>query len=135
MCADIRAATNQAPPLVGHNVVTSDRALVESVARHGSEAVVADLADLGALAGSAQAREHGMAANRHGPRLLSYDRYGNRADEVEFHPSWHWLMSVASASGCRRRRGPPTRRTLTCAGPRDSWPGRRWSRGTVARSP
>jgi putative acyl-CoA dehydrogenase len=92
MCADIRAATNQAPPLVGHNVVTSDRALVESVARHGSEAVVADLADLGALAGSAQAREHGMAANRHGPQLLSYDRYGNRADEVEFHPSWHWLM-------------------------------------------
>jgi putative acyl-CoA dehydrogenase len=92
MGADIRAATNQPPPLVGHNVVTSDRALVESVARLGSESVVADLADVGALAGSAQAREHGMAANRHGPRLLPYDRYGNRVDEVEFHPSWHWLM-------------------------------------------
>jgi putative acyl-CoA dehydrogenase len=92
MSADIRAATNQPPPLVGHNVVTSDRVLVESVTRHGSAAVVADLVALGALAGSEQAREHGMAANRHEPRLVGYDRYGNRVDEVDFHPSWHWLM-------------------------------------------
>jgi len=93
MSAGIRAATNQPPPLVGHNVVTSDRVLVEAVTRHGSEAVVADLVDLGALAGSAQAREHGMAANRHAPQLRCYDRYGNRVDEVDFHPSWHWLMT------------------------------------------
>ena len=23
---------------------------------------------------------------------MPYDRYGNRVDEVRFHPSWHWLM-------------------------------------------
>jgi putative acyl-CoA dehydrogenase len=92
MSADIRVATNQPPPLVDHNTVTSDLALVEAVTRHASEAVVSDLAQLGALAGSAEAREHGVLANRHVPELVSYDRYGNRVDEVRFHPSWHWLM-------------------------------------------
>ncbi|MGZ4493729.1 MAG: DNA alkylation response protein, partial [Nocardioides sp.] len=92
MAADIREATNQAPLLVDHNTVTSDTALVEAVTRHGSGAVVEDLAPLGAVASSAEAREHGMLANRFEPELTPYDRYGNRVDEVAFHPSWHWLM-------------------------------------------
>ena len=33
-----------------------------------------------------------MLANRHQPELVPFDRYGNRVDEVRFHPSWHWLM-------------------------------------------
>ena len=50
MRSDIREATNQAPPLVGHNVVTSDPALVEAVTRHASAEVVDDLVALGAEA-------------------------------------------------------------------------------------
>jgi putative acyl-CoA dehydrogenase len=92
MTADNRVATNQAPPLVGHDVVQSDRALVEAVERHASPAVVDDLTELGRLAGSEEAREHGLLANRHVPELTPFDRYGNRIDEVRFHPSWHWLM-------------------------------------------
>ena len=92
MTADMRAATNQAPPLVDHNTVTSDLALVEAVTRHASAEVVEDIAEVGAVAGSAEAREHGRLANRHEPELEPYDRYGNRIDEVRFHPSWHWLM-------------------------------------------
>ncbi|MGZ4484064.1 MAG: acyl-CoA dehydrogenase family protein [Nocardioidaceae bacterium] len=92
MDVDNRVAGNQAPPLVDHNTVTSDLALVEAVARHGSAAVVDELAPLGALASSAEAREHGMLANENGPQLVPFDRYGNRIDEVRFHPSWHWLM-------------------------------------------
>ena len=99
MQPQIRVATNQAPPLVGHNVVTSDRALVEAVTRHASAAVVEDLVDVGADAGTAEAREHGMLANEHHPQLKPYDRYGNRVDEVEFHPSWHWLMRRAVGHG------------------------------------
>ncbi|MDN5896877.1 MAG: acyl-CoA dehydrogenase family protein, partial [Nocardioides sp.] len=41
------------------------------------------------------AKEHGMLANTFQPELKAYDRYGNRIDEVEFHPSWHWLMERA----------------------------------------
>jgi putative acyl-CoA dehydrogenase len=99
MAADIRAARNQPPPLVGHNVVTSDRALVEALVRHADRATVADLHDLGAEAGSAEAREHGMLANRHAPELVGYDRYGNRIDEVRFHPSWHWLLEHGVGHG------------------------------------
>ncbi|WP_104106714.1 acyl-CoA dehydrogenase family protein [Nocardioides sp. 616] len=99
MRTDLRASTNQAPLLAGHNVVRSDAALSEAVLRHGSEEVLDDLTALGAEAGTEQAREHGMLANEHHPRLVNYDRYGNRVDEVEFHPSWHWLMERAVGHG------------------------------------
>jgi putative acyl-CoA dehydrogenase len=96
---DLRAVTNQAPLLAGHDVVSSDAALVDAVRRHGSEDVLDSLADLGVEAGSAEAREHGMLANRFHPELTPYDRWGNRVDEVEFHPSWHWLMERAVGHG------------------------------------
>ncbi|MBD8869799.1 acyl-CoA dehydrogenase family protein [Nocardioides donggukensis] len=99
MDTDFRVATNQAPPLAGHNVVTADRALVEAVGRHAEPAVVDDLSALGEEAGTAEAREHGMLANRFHPELTPYDRYGNRIDEVAFHPSWHWLMERAVGHG------------------------------------
>jgi putative acyl-CoA dehydrogenase len=99
MTAENRAATNQPPPLVGHNVVTTDAALVEAVTRHAGPEVVDDLASLGAEAGTGEAREHGLLANRHEPELTTYDRYGHRIDEVVFHPSWHWLMERAVGHG------------------------------------
>ncbi len=99
MTSRSRAATNQPPPLAGHNVVTSDRALVEAVSRYAGPGVVDDLVGLGQQAGTAEAREHGRLANRHEPELTTYDRYGNRIDEVVFHPSWHWLMERAVGYG------------------------------------
>ncbi|MGH3308668.1 MAG: DNA alkylation response protein, partial [Nocardioides sp.] len=97
--SEIRVATNQSPPLVGHNVVTSDAALVEAVTRHASADVVDDLAPLGAEAGTPEAREQGILANENHPTLRPYDRYGHRIDEVAFHPSWHWLMERAVGHG------------------------------------
>ncbi len=96
---DLRASANQPPPLVGHNVVTSDAALVEAVTRHAAAEVVDDLAPVGALAGTGEAREHGMLANQNPPQLMPYDRFGNRIDEVSFHPSWHWLLERAVGQG------------------------------------
>jgi putative acyl-CoA dehydrogenase len=96
---DLRVTTNQAPPLVGHNVVTSDAALTEAVLRHGSPEVLADIEPIGLEAGTPEAREHGQLANEHHPQLAPYDRYGNRIDEVSFHPSWHWLMQRAVGHG------------------------------------
>ena len=93
------ALANQPPPLVGHDVVGSDSALVEAVTRHASADVAEELSALGREAGSAEAREHGMLANAHKPELTTYDRYGNRIDEVVFHPSWHWLMTRAVGHG------------------------------------
>jgi putative acyl-CoA dehydrogenase len=97
--ADLRVVTNQAPPLAGHNVVTADAALTEGVLRHGTQETLDSIVDLGAEAGSAEAREHGQLANEHHPELVAYDRYGHRVDEVAFHPSWHWLMERAVGHG------------------------------------
>ena len=96
---EIRVATNQPPRLIGHNVVTSDLALTEAVVRHATPEIVEELSALGAEAGTGEAREHGMLANRHHPELTTYDRYGNRLDEVVFHPSWHWLLERAVGHG------------------------------------
>jgi putative acyl-CoA dehydrogenase len=92
MASSNRVAQNQPPPLVDHNVVTADLALVDAVRRHGQPETLDDLAPIGRLAGTAEAQEHGRLANRNEPVLRTFDRYGNRVDEVEFHPSWHWLM-------------------------------------------
>src|SRR3954447_27084331 len=91
--------TNQAPPLVGYDPIAGDAALAEACVRHADAATLASLADLGALAGSAQAQEWGRLANENPPRLRTHDRYGNRVDEVEFHPAWHELMRAAIGHG------------------------------------
>ena len=36
----------------------------------------------------------GRLANENRPVLRTHDRYGNRIDEVEFHPAWHDLMRL-----------------------------------------
>src|SRR4051812_41457869 len=91
--------TNQTPPLVGHDPIAGDAALAEACLRHADADALASLADLGALAGSAQAQEWGRLANENPPRLRTHDRYGNRVDEVEFHPAWHELMRAAIGHG------------------------------------
>jgi putative acyl-CoA dehydrogenase len=90
--------TNQAPPLVGHDVA-ADAALLAGLDREGAGWHADDLHRLGRLAGSEQAQRWGDEANRHEPELRTHDRYGHRIDEVEFHPAWHQLMDVAVSEG------------------------------------
>jgi putative acyl-CoA dehydrogenase len=103
MTPPTHTVTNQAAPLVGYDVFSSDAALTEGVVRHAAperhEELLRDLAGLGASAGSAQAQRWGDEANRHEPVLRTHDRYGNRVDEVEFHPAWHRLLGHAVAKG------------------------------------
>ena len=58
-----------------------------AVAREGAAAWEGDLAAHGAWLGRAQTLAAGDEANRHPPRLISYDRGGHRVDQIEFHPS------------------------------------------------
>ncbi|MFJ5304826.1 acyl-CoA dehydrogenase family protein [Streptomyces sp. NPDC088350] len=90
--------TNQAPPLTPYDA-SEDAALLEGLRREGAGWAEEDVRRLGRAAGSAEAQEWGEQANRHEPELRTHDRYGNRVDEVEFHPSWHRLMGVAVAEG------------------------------------
>jgi putative acyl-CoA dehydrogenase len=97
-----RSPHNQASPLVGHNVATADAALMDAVAAFGGEhaaGIVEAIAPMGALAGSAEAREHWHLANENEPVLRTTDRFGHRIDVVDFHPSWHWLMTQGVGFG------------------------------------
>ncbi|WAZ24908.1 acyl-CoA dehydrogenase family protein [Streptomyces cinnabarinus] len=95
--------TNQPPPLVGYDVYTTDRALTEAVERHLApellDEVNEDLSGLGRSAGSAQLQQWAAQADENPPRLRTHDRYGNRVDEVDFHPAWHRLLGKGVAAG------------------------------------
>jgi putative acyl-CoA dehydrogenase len=97
--ASTHEVENQTPPLVGYDVYAADAALVEGVERHGAGWAGERLTTLGRRAGSDEAQEWGRLANVHPPVLHTLDRYGNRVDEVEFHPAWHSLMEVAVGNG------------------------------------
>ena len=85
---------NQAPPLEDVDVFSSNLPLVEALEREGAR--------MGARArrGARTARRRraaaalGAEANENKPVLHTHDRYGNRIDEVEFHPAWHELMRI-----------------------------------------
>jgi putative acyl-CoA dehydrogenase len=91
--------TNQPPPLAGYDLAAHDAALLEGVRREGAGWSEPGLHELGTLAGSEQAIEWGFEANRFAPELRTHDRFGNRIDEIAFHPSWHRLMEVAVSHG------------------------------------
>jgi putative acyl-CoA dehydrogenase len=89
---------NQPPALAGHDVA-ADPAMLDALRREGAGWAEAGVRELGRRAGSAQAQEWGRQANEHPPALRTYDRFGHRVDEVEFHPAWHSLMTVAVQHG------------------------------------
>src|SRR5438105_5054525 len=86
---------NQPPPLEGYNVVDQDASLREAVEREGAGWGLDRIRAVGEIAGSAETIAWGFQANEHTPELRTHDRYGNRIDEVEFHPAWHALMKAA----------------------------------------
>jgi putative acyl-CoA dehydrogenase len=94
-----REVLNQPPPLEGYNVFDSNRPLVEALRREGAEAFEDRVRELGARAGTAESLERGRLANEYPPVLRTHDRYGNRIDEVEFHPAWHELLHLSVAAG------------------------------------
>jgi putative acyl-CoA dehydrogenase len=92
---DTRETSNQAPPLTGHNLYLIDPTLVEAVHREHAGWAEGQLRELGKLLGTEEAQRWGFEANENEPQLHTHDRFGNRRDEVTFHPAWHQLMRTA----------------------------------------
>ncbi|HLQ15197.1 MAG TPA: isovaleryl-CoA dehydrogenase [Candidatus Eisenbacteria bacterium] len=90
---------NQPPPLVDYNLFEADAPLREALEREGAAWAQDMVQDLGRLAGTQEAIDWGFQANSNPPQLHTHDRFGNRIDEVEFHPAWHRLMEVAIGHG------------------------------------
>jgi len=96
---ETHAVSNQPPPLVDYDLFSTDPVLMSLVQREGAEWAVGDLVSFGRRLGRADTLALGALANRNPPVLQSFDRYGNRRDEVEFHPAWHELMALAVGQG------------------------------------
>ena len=97
--AQVEESPNQSPPLEDYNVYTADLALQEAVRRAGADWAEGWLAQLGAQLGRPETIALGAAANRNPPALHTHDRFGNRRDEVEFHPAYHELMALGFGAG------------------------------------
>lgn len=85
---------NQPSALPAYDAWTTDPALQNAVERNGGGWGAPALAAHGATTGGVM-MELGDQANRNKPVLRSFDRYGRRIDEVEFHPAYHQLMRHA----------------------------------------
>lgn len=89
---------NQPPPLEGYDLYAENRPLVEAVAREGGGWGDDRLRAFGTWLGG-EPLEWGAAANENPPVLRTHDRFGERIDEVEFHPSWHALLRAGVENG------------------------------------
>ena len=96
--AETHDVFNQVPSLDGANLYRLDRPLQEWVQRFGAGWAADKLDAYGALAGG-PLMAAGFLANENKPVFKSHDRYGNRADLVEFHPAYHQLMATAIEHG------------------------------------
>ncbi|HET9042700.1 MAG TPA: acyl-CoA dehydrogenase family protein [Burkholderiales bacterium] len=91
--------TNQPPPLVGYNAWSGDAILRDAVQRSGGAWIAGRADDLGELVGSERLQMLASQANRVAPQLRTHDAFGHRIDEIEYHPAYHELMTLALANG------------------------------------
>ena len=90
---------NQPGLLEPYNLFTTDPVLRGALLLEGAGSEIDGLKGFGARVGSAETFEWGYLSNRHSPELITHDRFGDRVDEVHYHPSYHSLMNLSIESG------------------------------------
>jgi putative acyl-CoA dehydrogenase len=95
----VSAIPNQPPPFEDVDLFSTDPALCEAAARDASGVEPGEFSRFGTIAGSATTIALGVDANRFEPELRTHDRFGERIDEVAFHPAWHRLMEISIGNG------------------------------------
>jgi putative acyl-CoA dehydrogenase len=91
--------TNQVPPLEHYNLFESDPALMAAVEREEAQWHASALARDGAMLGTPDIIALAGLANRHAPELFTFSPRGERIDTLEFHPSWHRLLTLLRQEG------------------------------------
>lgn len=90
---------NQPPPLVDYNIFAQDAALVESIQREGAGWALTSLNEIGTVTGRSDMIQSGFDANTFEPVLHTHNRFGQRIDEVTYHPAYHHIMRSAISYG------------------------------------
>ncbi len=97
--ASTHEVLNQPPALENYNLFLQDIPLQEACKRESPADRREELEQFGALAGAAATIDLGFRANASKPVFNSHDRFGHRIDEVDFHPAYHQLMTLALEHG------------------------------------
>jgi len=97
--ANTHIVENMPPVLENYNLFTSDVTLMDAVLREKAGWAQANLTEYGQRCGSKEWITNGIEANRVKPMLETHDRYGNRVDQVTFHPAYHEFMRSSLAQG------------------------------------
>lgn len=87
---------NQPRPFRDINLFSQDRVLAEALVREGASWAEGQLSEYGELAGGEMV-DLGFQANASPPQFRSHDVYGERLDQVAYHPAYHRLMELAFA--------------------------------------
>ncbi|GAU83846.1 acyl-CoA dehydrogenase family protein [Bosea sp. BIWAKO-01] len=87
--------TNQVPILCDYDAFAADPVLQAAATAFDAGWASERLHAAGRIVGSAQVQDLARLANRFTPELRTHDRFGNRIDQIEFHPAWHELMGLA----------------------------------------
>ncbi|MEV8143494.1 acyl-CoA dehydrogenase family protein [Specibacter sp. NPDC078709] len=93
--------SNQPPPRVDINEYLLNLPLQEHLMNFGgvSAGATAALEATGAVVGSAKVQDDARLAHKNPPILHTHSKYGQRIDEVEYHPSYHRVLGQAVAAG------------------------------------
>lgn len=92
-------AVNQSPPRIDIDEFATNLPLVEAVTRNDAGWALERLHHVGQLVGTEQFQQWANDANRYPPKLQALDRWGERLDEVTYHPAYHQLMRTAIELG------------------------------------
>lgn len=90
---------NQPTALADYNLFEGNAAMRSALAFNAPSLDTAPLVELGRDLGRTEMQTHARLANVFTPRLHSHDGTGRRIDQVEFHPSYHHLMTAAVGAG------------------------------------
>lgn len=87
--------TNQVPVLADYDAFAADPVLRAAISTFDADWAHERLHAAGRSVGSAHVQELARLASRFTPELRTHDRFGNRIDQIAFHPAWHELMGLA----------------------------------------
>ncbi len=86
---------NQATPFQNVNIFEKDIPLKESLSLSSSDSAYLMLKEYGRTMAQEEWIFKGYQANKYPPLFHTHNRFGERVDEIEFHPSYHDLMELA----------------------------------------